>query len=344
MSTLIVEVCEIKNIEHHLEADRLDTAIVKGWQVVVKRDEYVDGDKVVYFPPDTLLPEKWTDEFGVSNYCSKRADGMQIRQARLRGEPSFGLVVRVPDESWEIGKDVADIFGAKKYEPPIRTSSGDVLCKTHPLFPRYVDIENLQNFVDIFDEGEEVIATEKCDGTNVRFGLIEGEWMAGSRELIRKKPDTEEEMKRHLYWLPYCIDTVKNMVEYLSKTYKIAIVYGETYGKVQALTYGIPGKIAFAAFDIYVDGKWLDYDEFYQLCTKFAVPVVPLIYRGPFSIEAIKKASEGKTQISGEHIKEGVVVKPIKERNHPKIGRVILKWKSTAYLLSKHHKKDTTDI
>ena len=37
-SSLIVEVCKIRNISHHKGADKLDLAIVKGWQVVVGRD------------------------------------------------------------------------------------------------------------------------------------------------------------------------------------------------------------------------------------------------------------------------------------------------------------------
>ena len=56
MSTLIVEVCEIIDVEEHPNADRLEIATVKGWKTIVPINSYNIGDKVVYFPIDSLLP------------------------------------------------------------------------------------------------------------------------------------------------------------------------------------------------------------------------------------------------------------------------------------------------
>ena len=342
MSELIVDVTEVVEVKSHPGADRLDLCVIKGWQCVVPKGQFKAGDRVIYFPPDTVLPKKLTDEFGVTNYCQEKPEGMRIRQARLRGEPSFGLVIKCPDSSWEVGRDCVSFYGAIKFEPPVLGQQGDIAGKEHPLFPRYIDIENLQNFPNVFSEDEEVIATEKIDGTNVRISIIEGEWIAGSKKWPRKKPETEDDIKRNWYWFPYSFESVKLMLEKLSKDHKVVILYGETYGRVQKLTYGIPKQLDFLAFDLYIDGAWMNWDEFTKTCQEFGVRTVPLVYRGPFSLEAIAKASEGNTLVGGDHIKEGVVVKPIIERTHPKIGRVVLKRKSDKYLLGQRD-SDTTD-
>ena len=70
MSTLQVEVCTVDEIKEHPNADKLELAIIRGWQTCISKGSYQVGDKVVYFPPDTLLPESWTDKFGVTKYCN----------------------------------------------------------------------------------------------------------------------------------------------------------------------------------------------------------------------------------------------------------------------------------
>lgn len=120
MSSLIVPVAEIRDIHPHPNADTLDVAEVLGWQVVVKRGTFAPHDRVVYFPPDTVLPVELSDRFGVTQYL----DRQRIRCTRLRGEPSFGLVMPVENDTWEIGDNVAEYYGATKWEPPTRENRG----------------------------------------------------------------------------------------------------------------------------------------------------------------------------------------------------------------------------
>ncbi len=64
----------------------------------------------------------------------------------------------------------------------------------------------------------------------------------------------------------------------------------------------------------------------------------------PFSLDAIRCYSEGKTQLMAKdaHIREGVVVRPLRECNDPRVGRVILKYISDSYLFGE--KSDYTDM
>src|SRR3972149_2634963 len=113
MSSLVVKVYEIEEIRAHPNADRLDIAVVGGWQCVVGKDTYRAGDKVVYFPPDTLIPRALANQCGVTQYLSFHKDEPdmgRIRCTKLRGEPSFGLVLAIND--LPIGADVAEVYGA----------------------------------------------------------------------------------------------------------------------------------------------------------------------------------------------------------------------------------------
>lgn len=331
MSSLVVKVTRIDALAPHTNADALEIAVVGGWQCVVRKGEYRPGDKIVYFPPDTILPREVSDRFGVTQYLAKG----RIRCARLRGEPSFGLVVR-PDQDWPEGADVAGHYGATKYEPPVKMGAGDVE-RDHPLFPRYIEIENLRSYPAVLHAGEPVVGTEKIHGTNCRVGVVEGQRMAGSKGLRRKEP---AEYRTNTYWFPWTLDPVARLLTGLGGRHTQVILFGEVFGKgVQSLQYGRT-DLGFRAFDLLVDGRYLDYEAFLAVCREHGVDTVPELDRFAYDLAAVKAYSSGPA-FAGDHIREGVVVRPLLERTDPDVGRVILKYLSDAYLLGKH--EDFTD-
>lgn len=112
MSSLIVQVCKVDSLEKHPNADKMAIATVKGWKTCVGIDQFQVGDKCVYFPPETVIPDDLADRLGVKKYlCElpKAADGKRpasrrIRVARLRGVQSYGLVIKCENSQWEIGQ------------------------------------------------------------------------------------------------------------------------------------------------------------------------------------------------------------------------------------------------
>lgn len=246
---------------------------------------------------------------------------------------------------WPVGTDVREHYGIGKYRPPVKFSAGDSE-PNHPLFQRYTDIENLRNFPEILAPGEEVVVSEKIHGTNGRIGWVEGELLAGSHGLQRKRPEPEE-MATNTYWFPATLEPVRNLLDELKQLgHGVAILYGEIYGsRVQSLHYGKRDGLGYAAFDILVGEHFLSYDDFVALCQRHGVDTAPILERGPFSLERVATLSGGKTTLSDQHIREGVVVKPVVERFDPKIGRVILKYLSDEYLLNdKLTATDATDL
>ncbi len=331
MSSLVVKVTRIDEMRPQGNADALEIAIVGGWQCVVRKGEYQAHERIVYFPPDTVLPPEVSDRFGVTKYLSHG----RIRCARLRGEPSFGLVVK-PDLDWPEGTDVAEHYGATKYEPPVKMGAGDA-APSHPLFATYTEVENLRNFPDVFQDGEPVVATEKIHGSSCRVGVVEGERMAGSKGVRRQEPD---EYRKSVYWFPWTLPPVADLLDRLGEQHRQAILFGEVYGRgVQSFHYGRK-DVGFRAFDLLLDGRYLDYDRFLEVCREHGIETAPELARMPFSLEAVKAVSAGPA-FAGEHIREGVVVKPLVERTDPRLGRVVLKYVSDDYLLGKH--EDFTD-
>jgi RNA ligase (TIGR02306 family) len=349
MSSLIVGVTKISKIRPHPQADRLEIAEVLGWQVVVKKGQFKDGDRIVFVPPDTVLPKDVSDRFGVTNYL---ANG-RVKCARLRGEPSYGLVVPPDDPAWPEGMDVTQHYKATKYFPPIRTGVEDEM-EDHPLFHKYTDMEDLRNFPDAFRPGEEVVVTEKCDGTNQRTGLVEGQWMAGSHDLRRKPPDPQSvpipggprELRVSLYWFPiseHCpfAEKTKRLLVGIrdARNAKSVILFGEVFGpKIQDFSYGRT-QIDFLAFDLTVEGKYLEFDEFKSVCEEYGVPMVPVLYRGPFDLGVIRKLADEDSTIGGGRYREGLVVRPTRERTSNLRGavqRLVLKFKGDKYLTEAH--------
>jgi len=354
MSSVIADVVAIEAVDPHPNADRLCLARIKGWQAVIRRredgsPEFAPGEKVVFIPPDSTLPREMAERLGVVSYLSERTNvegdrELVVRRVRLRGEPSFGLVVRPDDPGWPVGTDVREHYGIGKFRPPVRFSAGDAE-PNHPLFQRYTDIENLRNFPDVFAPGEEVVVSEKIHGTNARIGWVEGALLAGSHGLQRKRPEPGE-MATNTYWFPATLEPVRSLLDDLRQQAPVVILYGEIYGsRVQSLHYGRRDGLGFAAFDVLVGEHFLGYDDFAALCAHHGVETVPLLDRGPFSLDWIAALSRGQTTLPGQHIREGVVVRPAVERFDPRVGRAVLKYLSDDYLLNdKLTAADATDL
>ena len=324
------------------ETTKLEVVYALGWQVVCGKGLRKVGEKCVYIQPDSLVPDVWAEKWQVKPYL-KGANKDRVAQIKLRGEPSFGFIVEAADPNWEDGQNVAEYYGITKYSPPVNMEIGDAETPCE-LFRTYTDVENLRNFPDVFEIGEEVIATEKIHGCNSRAGKIDGVKMAGSMEIRRKMPE-EDKMKTNTYWFPWTIPQVSAMITDLSLIYKQVIVFGEIYGNGIQKGYNYDsaaGYVGFKVFDIFTDGNFIDHDEMVYLCQTYGVQMVPVLYRGPFSLEAIKNVSDGPTTIGDGNIREGVVVRPVKERRHPRVGRLVMKYVGATYLLSKH--PDSKDV
>ena len=126
-----------------------------------------------------------------------------------------------------------------------------------------------------------------------------------------------------------------------------AFLFGEIYGWVQVLRYGaMPGEYWFRAFDVLDGTSYWDAERFcYEIAPKYRVPKLDAM---PFDFKALQALAEGPTLLPCvgntnrplrkdknapiPNIREGIVVRPVRERAEHKLGRVILKLVSNGYL------------
>jgi len=224
----------------------------------------------------------------------------------------------------------------RKYEPPPKLLPGDAERGYH-LFPGYTNVENLRHYPTLFAPGELVLISEKIDGTNTRVGVVEGQYMAGSHHVRRKEP---EDWSTSTYWKPLMIPGVRRMLDDLSLRHRQVVLFGETYGPgVRPNQYG-QKEHCFAAFDLLLDGRYASADMFYDLCRLYVVPTAPYLGTVPYDLSTVRCLAEYPSALGGR--REGVVVRPLTERNTPEVGRLILKFVSDSYMLDR--KEDFTDV
>lgn len=343
MATFVCEVVKIDALEQIPGADFIELAVVSDYRSIVKKGQFSAGELVVYIPEGAIVPEKILEEM---NLVGKLAGSQKnrVKGIRLRGYISDGLCY--PNKGWELGQDVKEILEIKKYDPSEVLSSAGVpmfsrLKKKGPLaeYGFKYDVEDMRKYKTCFDEGEEVIATEKVHGScfvcghipemNTTFLSSKGHFANGI-EIDYENP----EMEQNLWVQAFKKYNLKEVVEKLSREFSdVVYFFGEAYGN-QDMKYGLSGGAAdFRAFGIRIGKKWLDFDDVMKICAENNVPVVPVLYRGPYSFDKIKEIASGNETLTGKevHLREGVVVYPERERFHPRLGRLFLKFVSGEY-------------
>jgi RNA ligase (TIGR02306 family) len=309
------DVVEVK-LETHPNADSLSLVMVGDFQVVVRTADWQNGDLGIYIEPDTIVPKTKEFEF--------LGEHRRIRARRLRGEWSVGLLLPAPADA-KVGDDYFAKLGLEHYEPIVKghfSTGGENISAPPGIFPKY-DVLNFRRYSDCFDDGEEVILSEKIHGASCRFVCIDDVVYCGSHN------HWKHEDPNNLWWK---VLNQNIALESWLRHHQGLAVYGEVYGNVQKFKYGVnDGGIRFAAFDVMKDGQWLDFDEAHTIGAP--LPWVPLVHRGKYDKDMVLSFAEGESLISdANHIREGIVIKPVKERINRKIGRMQLKAVSNAYL------------
>ena len=77
-------------------ADVIEVATVDGWECVVKKGEFQEGDWGIYFEIDSMIPHKdWCDHL-FKNQKDIDRGFLRIKSIRLRGQLSQGLMLPLP--------------------------------------------------------------------------------------------------------------------------------------------------------------------------------------------------------------------------------------------------------
>lgn len=363
MSKLRVEICRIDKVENHPNADRLDLVTVAGWQCVVTKGNFKEGDKCIYIPIDSILPSDVESKiFGPDSKV--KLSKSRVKTIKLRGAISQGLAIKpsllLGEYEYVEGEDVAEILGITKYEPPIATSpessaQATPRKKENINFKKYTDISNLKWYPNLF-EGEFVVATEKIHGCNFRAGYVpfdantlwkkikqflglapKYEFVYGSRNVQLQNKST--------YNGYYSENVYLKMVKKYNLEEKLVpgeVIYGEIYGDgiQKNYSYGCEkGEQKAVFFDLIFNGEYLSFDNFFLTLYMRNLPMAPIVYTGRFNLDALKDHTKGPSRLCPkQEVREGIVVRPEHKEENSYAGRKILKMINDEYLL-----KDNTE-
>jgi RNA ligase (TIGR02306 family) len=238
----------------------------------------------------------------------------------------------------------------------------------------YYCVEKFKKYPKILAElNQDVVATIKYHGTNFRCGIVKKpiykktlwqkfiglfvkespqEFLVGSHNKI--KVPTKDVLK---YWDYYNTDTwwrvtkkynLESIVRQISENEALlssdgnalvdVVIYAEIIGQgvQKGYDYGVPdGDLEIRIFDIMIDGKYVDWATVVHLCKCFNLPVAEEVYTGPWSLDVTEHAVSVDEYNGKKYVREGIVIRTLKESWHPKCGRVIFKYLNPAYLLDK---------
>jgi len=92
----LVTIQKVKRISEIPDSDFLELAHIMGWQCVVKKGEFKEGDFGIYYEVDSFLPLDERYEFLRNSSYRENKDngiGFRIRTAKMRGQLSQGLLL-----------------------------------------------------------------------------------------------------------------------------------------------------------------------------------------------------------------------------------------------------------
>lgn len=353
----LVDKITIQELLKHPNADTLFIVSPYGDGVnwaIVKDGNFKVGQKAIWIDSvnDPLVPV--SNPLFAHMASSAKADGYaRVKAIKLRGFKSRGLIIPMDDE-WESlsNSEIQAILKVKKWEDPTIYNHKGASIKngistsgpTNLLPTSKYDVDNLPKNWKFIKNGETVYLTEKIHGANGCYGWLnhrdsaEAEPTLGfhvrSRTLWKKEPG-EDGKGDSLWW-----DAAKyhNLSEKLAP-YPGIVVWGEVYGQVQDLKYGLD-HAEFIVFDVWDSNakRWYTWPEVVAFCNMIGVNHVPVVATMTWNTEKgipkeIIELSEGQTLLNNaKHVREGIVLRWDGDMGQ----REVLKLVGTGYLMRKH--------
>ena len=279
------------------DADAIEVAKVRGWNVVTKKGEFQPGDEVLYFEIDSFLPISdprfsFLEPRGVR--VQDGVTGHVLKTVRLRGQYSQGLIKPVS----EFPEGIPEIA---KFDPPLPAGlEGQLEGQFLYQFAPKTDAERIQNLgrvlPEILSNHWDWIATEKIDGTSTTMVNDAGTLRICSRNWEISRPSARFDLADKF-----------NILEHLPVDHTLQ---GEYYGEnIQGNPLKIKGT-DFKAFNLYKkteDGpKIVPFSEWPEGLAALRVPVLDL--RLPETIDEIVEQADGlMSTINPQRRAEGIV-------------------------------------
>ncbi len=322
----LATIAKIDNIEPIDGADAIEVATIRGWKVVVKKNEFVAGDLCVYCEIDSVLPEREEFEF-------LRNKRFRIKTIKLRGQVSQGiafplsvlesttggrlndgkLVLRQRSGVNEIpladNFDVTSLMNVIKYEPTIPACLAGKMKGSFPSHSIKTDEERVQNLTKKYDELRKFtyFATEKLDGSSMTCYLKDDIFGVTSRNL--DLTETED----NTFWIVARELKIEEKMRAYAEANGLTNfnIQGELIGEgIQKNKYKLKGQTVrfFRSFNIDTF-EFFDYEVFINMIAEMELETVPVlgIVELPETVDELLKFVEDKSVLNKNTEREGIV-------------------------------------
>ncbi len=349
----------ITDIQPIPEADAIEVASVLGWKVVIKKGEFNIGDRIVYCEVDSIMPERLEFEFLRSvkfRIKTRRMRGQisqgivfpldvltqTVKNGRIIGLCEGQFLEISTEELLPLtdGLDVTDFLGVIKYDIPeedtgitVNGQGGRSAMKRG--FPNWIpktDETRIQSVPRVLEDavGTAIYITEKLDGSSYTCFLKDDEFGVCSRNQEKKEIPT-----CHFWEATRRLGIEEKLREYKQKTGTELALQGELVGPgIQKNKYGLVERSIyfFNAFKV-ATGSFVDYAELLNIMIDLELQMVPILVAntvigepGYQTVDSFIKLATIKTTINLSGVwAEGIVVRPLVESTHRKLGRFSFK-------------------
>lgn len=336
----LASIKEVSNLIPIEGRDRIELAIIDGWQVIVKKGEFSRGDKCVYIEIDSVLPEKPEFEF-------LRNKDFRIRTMKMAGVISQGICFPLsilPCGQYILEQDVTEIVGVKQYEKTMDDApqqmqpkqatfkypkwlmhwgwfrklvsrSNKKASRAFPDFISKTDETRLQNMPWILKNKSPMVCTEKIDGQSGTFALVRHNRIFGKRYeyIVCSRNYRLYNKDASSYWEVsdrYNIEHVLKRILIASDAPWVAIQGECVAPKVQGNKYKVT-EPDFYVFNVITPKGRLGTLEAYKLAKAVGLKFVPIVnanYVLPDTVNEVLDYATGQSAI-GDTLREGLVIR-----------------------------------
>jgi RNA ligase (TIGR02306 family) len=337
----IQKVWKIEPIEN---ADRLELAHVMGWQCVVNKGQFKEGDTGVYFEIDSFLPIRPEFEFLRSSSYKKTdimGEGFRVKTMKFRGQISQGLFLQEDtfgelSPELPVGCDVTEWLGVKKWEIEERATTGGTVIGNLPYDVPHTDECRVQAEPELIKafSGLEYYISTKMDGSSHSISIDENGFHVcghnyeykddGSSSFYEFVKDREYENNMLHAMLVFNISTLTVQGEFCAPGIQknpLRLTKPEWY-----------------VFTVRENGKRVGLKRMKELCNAMYMKTVPIEEIGEDlpskypTVESLLERADGNYETGGR--KEGIVIRTTEPIYNDIIcGPLSMKVVSNKYLL-----------
>ena len=301
-------------------ADRIELAHVLGWQCVVNKGQFKPMDLAVYFEVDSFLPVAPQFEFLRTSSYRKTdimGEGFRLKTMNFRGQISQGLLLplnefpKIP-EGADVGTDVTEILGVRKWEIEERITTGGTMIGTLPCDIPHTDETRVQaepGLIGAFAGLEYYIST-KMDGSSHSVGIDENGWHVTGHNYEYK-----DDGNSPFYELVKSMGLKEKMQTFMTENRLSTLtVQGELCAPGIQKNRLKLARPAWYVFTVREDGKRVGLKRMLEVCKELQLETVPveevgLDLPGKYpTVEALLERADGSYPKGGK--KEGIVIRP----------------------------------